>query len=128
MRTGVPLIFLGIFVVNLTYYTGTITAVASMFSPVMSGLFKLPSEACLALIISTLRKDVAVGILGGYELTPLQTLTAITVITLGFPCIGSFAVMLSEFRLKRVLEMMALMLIASLLIGSLLGFLYTLVT
>ena len=123
LRTGVPLIFLGIFVVNLAYYMGTITAIASIFSPVMSGLFKLPSEACLALIISTLRKDVAVGILGGYELTPLQTLTAITVITLGFPCIGSFAVMLSEFRLKRVLEMTALMLIASLLIGSLLGFL-----
>ena len=123
LRTGVPLVFLGIFLTNLAYYTGAVTMIAELFSPVMSGLLKLPGETCVALILSTLRKDVAVGILGRYELTPLQTLTAVTVATLSFPCVGSLAIMLSEFGIRQTLKMMALMLLASLITGSLLGLL-----
>ena len=123
LRTGVPLVFLGILLANLAYYTGAIVAIAELFSPVVSGLLRLPSETCVALIVSTLRKDVAIGILGRYELTPLQTLTAVTVITLSFPCIGSFTILLSEFGAKQTLKVIAVMLITSLVIGSFLGLL-----
>jgi len=127
LKTGTPLVFLGILLANLAYYTGAIAAIAELFSPVMSGLLRLPSETCVALIVSVLRKDVAVGVLGSYELTPLQTLTAITVVTLSFPCIGSFVILLSEFGVKRTLKVIALMLVTSLIVGSFLGFLSTLI-
>ncbi len=127
LRSGVPLVFLGIILANLTYYTGTIAMVAEFFSPLMSGLLKLPSETCVALIISTLRKDVAVGILRKYELSPFQMLRAVTVISLTFPCIGSFAILLSEFGVKRTLGMVFLMFSISLVVGSLLGLLSSIV-
>ena len=127
LRTGAPLVFLGILLANLAYYTGAIAAIAGLLSPVMSGLLRLPSETCVALIVSVLRKDVAVGVLGRYELTPLQTLTAIAVVTLSFPCVGSFVILLSEFGVKRTLKVVALMLAASLTVGSLLGLLSTLI-
>jgi len=127
LKAGTPLVFLGILLANLAYYTGAIAAIAELFSPVISGLLRLPSETCVALIVSILRKDVAVGVLGSYELTPLQILTAITVVTLSFPCIGSFVILLSEFGVKRTLKVIALMLVTSLIVGSFLGFLSTLI-
>jgi len=123
LKTGVPLVFLGIFIANLAYYTGAIALIARLFSPIMSNLLKLPSEVCIALVVSILRKDVAVGILGGYKLTPFQALTAVTIITLSFPCVGSLGIMLSEFRVRRTLKVIAIMLVTSLVVGSLLGFL-----
>ena len=128
LKTGVPLVFLGIFLVNLAYYTGAIAVIAGFFSPIMSGLFRLPSETCVALVVSVLRKDVAVGILGRYELTALQTLTAVTIVTLSFPCVGSLAIMLSEFGVRRTLKVIAVMFVTSLVVGSLLGFLSSLFT
>ena len=114
---GVPLVFLGIITLNIMYYTGIAFIVAGFFEPIISGLFGLPSETALALIISILRKDVAVGILGGYSLTASQALIAVTLITLYFPCIGSLLIFLSEFRPKRTILIIILMLGFSTIIG-----------
>ena len=126
LKTGVPLVFLGIFLINLAYYTGAIAMIAEFFSPIMSGLFRLPSETCIALVVSVLRKDVAVGILGRYKLTALQKLTAVAIITLSFPCVGSLAITLSEFGVRRTLKIIAIMFVTSLVVGSFLGFLSSL--
>ena len=126
LKSGAPLALMGILLINLAYYTGLVTIIVYILSPLMSSLFKLPSEISLALVISALRKDVAVGVLGRYNLTPLQALTAIIVITLSFPCVGSLAITLSEFKLRQVLLMVCLMFVISLIIGSILGTLSTL--
>jgi len=126
LKTGVPLVLLGILIINLAYYTGTINVIAELFSPITSGLWRLPPEVGIAIIIGALRKDVAVGILGRYELSPIQMLTAITVITLSFPCIGSFVIVLSEFGIKRTLKIIAIMFATALTIGSFLGLLSSL--
>ena len=118
--SGVPLVFLGILMLNIMYYTGIAFIIADFFGPIISRLFGLPSEIALALIIGILRKDVAVGILGGYSLTSSQALIAVTLITLYFPCIGSLLIFLSEFRLKRTLLIIFLMLSFSTIIGLLL--------
>ena len=117
---GVPLVFLGILILNIMYYTGIALIVAKFFEPIISGLFGLPSEVALALIISILRKDVAVGLLGGYSLTASQALIAVTLITLYFPCIGSLLIFLSEFRPKKTMLIIILMLSFSTIIGFLL--------
>ena len=117
---GVPLVFLGVLTVNIMYYTGIALIIAKFFEPIISGIFGLPSEIALALIIGILRKDVAVGILGGYSLTASQTLIAVSLITLYFPCIGSLLIFLSEFRVKRTVLIIILMLGFSTIIGLLL--------
>ena len=122
---GAPLVFLGVLIVNIAYYSGAIIIISTLFKPIIGGLFKLPEEAAVAIIIGMLRKDVAVGLLGKYNLTPFQTLTAITVLTLYFPCIGSFLIILSEFGPKKTTSMICIMFTYSLIIGSILGIIST---
>lgn len=116
-----PLILLGILIVNILYYTGLIGTIASFLSPIVCGLFKLPEEVAGSLIIGILRKDIAIGILGMHSLSPMQALTAVVIITLYFPCIAAFLVILSEFKIKKALLMVAIMLPFTLIVGSLLG-------
>ena len=120
---GVPLIILGVLIVNLLYYTGLIGALAESLTPILSGPFNLPSHVIASLVIGVLRKDVAVGVLMAVapEMTALQMLTAVTVVTLYFPCIGSLVVALKELGLKRTLLMIAIMTIITAATGSILG-------
>ncbi len=120
-----PLILLGILIVNILYYTGLIGIIASFFSPIVCGLFKLPEEIAGSLIVGILRKDIAIGLLGMHSLSPMQTLTAVVIITLYFPCIAAFLVILSEFKIKKTLLMIAIMFPFTLLMGSLLGMIST---
>ena len=125
LTNSVPLVLLGILILNIMYYTGIALIIAKSLEPINSGLFGLPSETALALIISTLRKDVAVGVLGGYPLTASQALIAVTLITLYFPCIGSLLIFLSEFGPKKTILMIVLMLSFSTVIGLLLRVILT---
>jgi len=120
---GVPLVFIGVLFVNIFYYTGMISALAEFTSPIFSGLFNLPENTVVAIILGILRKDVAVGVLKSVapQLSPLQMLTAITITTLCFPCIGSLLISLKEVGVKRTLLMVGLMIIVAVLIGGILG-------
>jgi len=122
---GTPLVLLGVLVVNLLYYTGLIGTLAEVLAPVVSGLFNLPSHVVASLVVGALRKDVAVGMLMAVapDMTALQMLTAVTVVTLYFPCVGSFVVTLKELGLKRTLLMIATMTAITIAVGSLLGLL-----
>jgi len=127
---GTPLVLLGVLIVNLLYYTGLIGALAELMSPVVSGLFNLPSHVAAALVIGVLRKDVAVGVLAAVApgMTALQMLTAVTVVTLYFPCIGSLVVSLKELGLKRTILMIIIMTVTTTVVGGLVGFLSRLVS
>jgi len=114
-----------IFIVNILYYTGLIGVIANFLSPIVCGLSKLPEEVAGSLIVGILRKDVAIGLLGMHSLSPMQTLTAVVVITLYFPCIVAFLVILSEFKIKKALLMIAIMFPFTLIMGSLLGMIST---
>jgi len=120
---GTPLILAGILFVNILYYTGSINALAEFTSPIFSGLFNLPEDTVVAIIIGILRKDVAVGVLKSVapQLSPLQMLTAITITTLCFPCIGTLVVSLKEVGVKQTLLMIGLMIIVAAITGGILG-------
>jgi len=122
---GTPLVLLGVLIVNLLYYTGLIGTLAGLLAPVISGLFNLPDRVVASLVIGVLRKDVAVGVLGAVapSMTALQMLTAVTVVTLYFPCVGSLVVTLKELGPKRTLLMIAIMTIITIVVGGLLGLL-----
>ena len=120
---GTPLILAGILFVNILYYTGSINALAEFTSPIFSGLFNLPEDTVVAIIVGILRKDVAVGVLKSVapQLSPLQMLTAITITTLCFPCIGTLVVSLKEVGVKQTLLMIGLMIIVAAITGGILG-------
>ena len=120
---GSPLVLAGVLLVNILYYTETISALAKLVSPIFSNIFNLPENTVVALIVGILRKDVAVGVLKSVapQLTPLQMLTAITITTLCFPCIGTLVVSLKEVGIKRTLLMIGLMIIVTVITGGILG-------
>ena len=120
---GTPLVFLGVLVVNLLYYTGLICTLAELVAPVVSGLFNLPGHVTASLVIGVLRKDVAVGVLRAVapDMTALQMLTAVTVVTLYFPCVGSLVVALKEMGPKRTLLMIIIMMVTTTVMGGLMG-------
>jgi ferrous iron transport protein B len=121
LKEAVPFVILGVFVVNILYVLHVIDFVARIFSPVISRLFGLPSEAIAALLVGFLRKDVAVGMLAPLSLTVKQVVIASVVLTMYFPCFATFVVMLRELGIKDMLKSAAIMLLATLIVGGLLN-------
>lgn len=121
---AIPFVLAGVFIVNVLYILGIIDFLANFFAPVLEKLLGLPRDAIVALMIGFLRKDVAVGMLEPLNLLPQQLVVACTVLTLYFPCIATFAVLLRELGVKDTAKAVAVMLITALTVGVLLrGFL-----
>jgi len=116
-------VFLGVLIVNLFYYTGLIRTLAELVAPIVSGLFNLPGHVTASLVIGVLRKDVAVGVLRAVvpDMTALQMLTAVNVVTLYSPCTGSLVVALKEMGPKRTLLMIIIMMVTTIVMGGLMG-------
>ncbi|MCK5560000.1 MAG: ferrous iron transporter B, partial [Thermoplasmata archaeon] len=115
---AVPFVFLGVLIINVMYATGIIDALGTIFAPVIEGLFGLDREATGALLIGFLRKDVAVGMLLPLDMSPMQLVIAATVLTIYFPCIATFTVLLKELGVKDLLKATGLMVIVTLTVGT----------
>ncbi|MDN7024865.1 ferrous iron transporter B [Methanoculleus sp. FWC-SCC1] len=116
---AVPYLFLGILIVNLLYTAGILDALGTLLAPLMEGWLGLPAEATTALLVGILRKDLAVGMLVPLGMTPVQLVIAVTMLTMYFPCIATFAVLLRELGLRDMLLSAAVMTGTALLVGGL---------
>lgn len=119
LTEAVPFVFLGVFIINILYATGVIDALGTIFSPVISGMWGLPKDATGALLVGFLRKDVAVGMLLPLDMSPMQLVVAATVLTVYFPCIATFVVLLRELGVKDMIKATGLMIITALIVGGL---------
>ncbi len=121
VREGVPWIMIGIFIANLLYTFGIIDLIARVAQPVVCGILGLPKEAAGALLIGFLRKDVAVGMLAPLGLTLPQLVVSSVVLTMYFPCVATFAIMVKELGVKGVLKATGIMIVSTLLVGGMLN-------
>ena len=64
---------------------------------------------------------MAIGMLGGLDLTAHQLVVGSVVLAMFFPCIASFVVLGKELGLKGLLASTGVMLSASLIVGSVLN-------
>ena len=119
--SAVPYVLLGILIVNILYTLKVIDFMARIFSPVLSGLWGLPSEAISALLVGFLRKDVAVGMLGPLNLTTKQLVIGSTILAIYFPCVATFIVLIRELGIKDMLKSALIMIVVALLVGSILN-------
>lgn len=120
LQDAIPWLFLGVILVNLLYSIGFIDWLGNLFSPIIQGLFGLPKEATVALLAGFLRKDLAVGMLVPLHLTPHQFVIAVTILTIYFPCIATFTVLLKELGLKDMLKSTVIMILTALTVGAIL--------
>jgi ferrous iron transport protein B len=72
------------------------------------------------LIAAFLRKDLAVALLSEIEMTPYQMLTSVVLVTIYFPCLATFAVLLKEENWKEFLGTLAFLAVMIFLYGGLL--------
>lgn len=127
LREALPVILLGVLAVNLLYSLGLFDFLAKLTAPVMTHLLGLPrqsvQQSTIALLIGFLRKDMAVGMLGAIHppLSAEELVVASAVLAMFFPCIATFTVLWKELGLKDMLKATAIMLVVSLLAGTLLN-------
>ena len=121
LREAVPIVVLGVLVVNILHYAHLFDYIANVTAPVITRLFGLPKEAIIAIVLGFLRKDIGVGMLGTLDLTPKQLVVSVTVLAMTFPCIATFAILAKELGPKDMLKSVAIMLVATLLVGTVLN-------
>jgi len=119
---AVPIVLLGVLAINILLYFRLLDFVTGIFAPVIQGLFGLPKEAVVALVIGFLRKDVAVGMLAPLALSARQLFIAATLLAVSFPCIATFVVLLKELGLKCLIGAVVIMVGVSMVVGSILNF------
>lgn len=117
-----PIVLLGVFVINILIYFRLFDILTGAFAPVIHGLFGLPKESIIALVIGFFRKDVAVGMLMPLGLTAKQLFISATLLAISFPCIATFAVMLKELGVKDLIKSTLIMIAISVLVGTLLNY------
>jgi len=121
LKEALPLVLLGVLVVNILYFLKVFDFIANLTSPVITNVFGLPKEAVAAIAIGFFRKDVAVGMLGTLDLTAKQLVVAATVLAMFFPCIATFVVLFKELGIADMFKSILVMLISSLIVGGLLN-------
>lgn len=122
LMEAMPVVLAGIFVINILLYVRLFDVVTNIFAPVIKGLFGLPKEAIVALTIGFLRKDVAVGMLMPLGLTAKQLFISATLLAISFPCVATFVVLFKELGAKDLLKAVLIMVLVSLVVGTLLNF------
>ncbi|MDD5238643.1 MAG: ferrous iron transporter B [Candidatus Omnitrophica bacterium] len=119
---AVPIVLLGVLIINILMFFRLFDFITAIFAPVIQGLFGLPKEAVVALVIGFLRKDVAVGMLMPLGLSAKQLFIAATLLAISFPCIATFAVLLKELGLKDLIKSTLIMIVISIIVGTILNF------
>jgi ferrous iron transport protein B len=122
IKEAIPYVLAGVLVVNLLYASGIIGFIGKIVAPLM-GILGLPEGAVSALIIGFLRKDVAVGMLVPLGLSLKQLIIASVILVMYFPCVATFTVLVKELGVKDMLKSMMVMIVSTLIVGSLLNLL-----
>ncbi len=111
LLVAVPFVLLGCLIVGLMYLTGAMDWLVAVFGPLLMGWFGVPSETVAPLIAGFLRKDLAVGMIGGLMeqgiMTTFQVFTSVVLLCIYFPCLATFALMIKEENWKELLGSLA---------------------
>jgi ferrous iron transport protein B len=119
IREALPIILGTVFVVNILYTLGAFDAIANIAAPVLTGLWGLPGESVVAVLVGFLRKDVGMGMLAPLALTAEQLVIASTVLAMFFPCVATFVILARELGVRALLKGTGIMIVAVLIMGSL---------
>ncbi len=125
LKVAVPFVILGSLLVNVLYMAGTIDWLGNILAPMFEGWFGVPRETAGPLVAAFLRKDLAVAQLSAIEMTKYQMISAVVLVSIYFPCIATFAMMLREGR-KAFLGSLAVLLVVVFTWGGLLHLLWIL--
>jgi ferrous iron transport protein B len=93
---ALPFVMLGCAIVGVLYWFGVIRVLGDLLAPIFVGWFGVPAETAGPLVAAFLRKDLAVAQLSVIEMTKYQMITSVVLVSIYFPCVATFAMMLKE--------------------------------
>jgi len=120
LKDAIPFMIFGVAVINILYTAGVLQWLANSLQPIMEGLFGLPGETSIAMVTGFLRKDLAVGMLISLNLNALQLVIAATMLTIYFPCVAAFIVLVKELGVKGMIKSAAIMICTAINVGIIL--------
>jgi ferrous iron transport protein B len=126
LKEAVPLFILGTVLLYVLDAFNLLTAIQQALSPLVVTALGLPAEASNAFVIGFLRRDY--GAAGLFmmqqkgQLDGIQTVVALTTITLFIPCIANFLVILKERGRKAGLAIAGFILVFAFGFGALMNF------
>ena len=115
---AIPLIFLGIFVINILDMLGVIAALANVLGAPMKYILGLPKETVSVVVLGFLRKDISIALLQPFDLTIKQLVVASVFLVLYLPCLATFSILIKETGLKDALKVVGLTFIIALIISG----------
>ncbi len=121
LKEALPIVLGAIFVVSVLYSLGVFDAIANFTAPLVSGIFGLPKEAVVAIIVGFMRKDIAIGMLAPLGLSAGQLVVGTVVLSMFFPCVAALAIFAKELGFKKLLAAMCIMIIVTIVVGGLLN-------
>lgn len=125
LKTAVPFVLLGCVIVNILYLAGTIDWLAKTLTPLLTGWFGVPGETVGPLIAAFLRKDLAVAQLSTIEMSKYQMITSVVLVSIYFPCIATFVMLLKE-GWKNLIGSFAVLVTVIFLYGGLINLIWSL--
>jgi len=117
LKEAIPFMIIGVAAINILYTVGALQWLADALSPFMNNLFGLPGDASVAMVSGFLRKDLAVGMLKALNMSPMQLVIAATMLTIYFPCIATFIVLIRELGVKDMIKSAAIMVLTAGIVG-----------
>ena len=119
LKEALPVVLGAVLVINILYTFGVFDAIANVAAPVLTGLWGLPEDTIAPLVIGFLRKDAAMGMLAGLDLTAKQLVISSTVLAMFFPCVATFVILARELGVRDLFKAIGVMLAAVLIMGGL---------
>jgi ferrous iron transport protein B len=124
-REAIPFVLFGVLCINILYISGVMDIIVRFTGSFLTRIFGLPQEAINAILMGFLRKDLAMGLLAPLHLTVKQLVVSSIVLTIYFPCIATFSVLLRELGFINMLKSTFVMLITSILVGGFVNLTFT---
>jgi ferrous iron transport protein B len=121
LKEALPVVIVGVGVVNVLYAFGLLDGVARVTAPVFTRLLGLPSEAVLAVIVGFLRKDIGVGMLAPLGMSVKQLVIGSATLAMFFPCVATFVVLFKELGALDTVKSIGIMIVTALAVGGLLN-------
>ena len=124
IKEAIPLFLLGTFILFLLDAVHLLEIIQRLASPLVVSVLGLPKEAANAFLIGFLRRDYgATGFFDMYthgNLSVVQALVALVVITLFIPCVANVFMIIKEHGMKTAARMVFFIVPFAFLVGGLL--------
>ena len=114
---AIPFTLVGIFVLLLCNYFAIFDLLGTSVAGPFSKLWGLPPNVMPVLMMGLFRKEIALSFLQGIVLTPAQIFTTALLLSIYFPCVSVYTILLREFGIRTLGAMVAFMFILSTVVG-----------